>query len=206
MRFTRVPKFLVLALGLGLSLLTLGCGQESPMAPASPAATLDPAGRPGGGGSDGGGGGSKSFEVSYMQAQMDREHLMRQMALLGLQKQVDHPDLHAFCDTATTNAGQNIAKLQSYLSQWYGIQRSPALTGSGQRILADLTLLEGAAFEKSFLTQMIKQDDLSVREGQRCYARATHTMLILFGFNNQFERAQEAKYLRQWLCSWFGVC
>ena len=79
MRFTRVPKFLVLALGLGLSLLTLGCGQESPMTPASPTATFDPAGKPGGGGG-GGGGGSTSFEISYMQAQMDREHLMRQLA------------------------------------------------------------------------------------------------------------------------------
>ena len=202
MRFTRVPAFLILTFGLGLSLLTLGCGQESPMAPASPAATFDPAGRPGGGG----GGGSTSFEVSYMQAQMDREHLMRQMALLCLQKQVDHSDLHAFADTAADNAGQNIATLQSYLSQWYGIQRTPMLSGSGQRILSDLSLLEGAAFEKSFLTQMIKQDDLSVREGQRCYARASHTMLIYFGFNNQYARAQEAKYLRQWLCSWFGVC
>lgn len=205
MRFTRVPKFLVLALGLGLSLLTLGCGQESPMTPASPTATFDPAGKPGGGGG-GGGGGSTSFEISYMQAQMDREHLMRQLALLCLQKQVDHSDLHVFADTAATNAGQNVSKLQGYLSQWYGIQRTPALTGSGQRMLNDLSLLEGAAFEKSFLNQMIKLDDLSVREGQRCYARASHTMLIYFGFVNQYARAQEAKYLRQWLCSWFGVC
>ena len=201
MRFTRVSTYLLLAGGLGLTLLTLGCGQESPMAPASPTATFEPAGKP-----SSGVGASKNFEVTYMQVQMDREYLIRQMALLCLQKQVDHPDLHVFADTAATNAGQNVATLQGYLNEWYGIQRTPALSGSGQRTLSNLSELEGAAFEKAFLTQMIKFDDLSVREGQRCYGRASHTMLIYFGFLNQYARAAEATILRQWLCSWFGVC
>jgi uncharacterized protein (DUF305 family) len=189
---------LVLAAGLGLGVL--GCGQESPMSPVTPSTALAPEGKPTGGGS------TRSYDASYMKAAIDREEFIRQLALLALSKQLDHSDLATFSQNAASTAGQSIALLQGYLGSWYNVQHPAALSGSAQRTLNSLAALEGAAFEKAYLNQMVSQDQLRVREGQRCYSRATQTMLIYFGFNDQLTATQEIAQLKSWLCQWFSAC
>ena len=196
----RFPIFaLILAAGLGLGVL--GCGQESPMSPVTPSTTLEPEGKP-----SGGGGGTKSFDASYMTTTIDHEEFIRQLALLALSKQLDHSELTTFSQDAAGYAGHNISLLQGYLSSWYNVQHPASLSGSAQRTLSSLAALDGAAFEKAFLNQMVSEDQIRVRAGQRCYARATHTSLILFGFNVQYAATQEIAQLKSWLCQWFSAC
>jgi uncharacterized protein (DUF305 family) len=192
---------LVLAAGLGLGVLSLGCGQDSPMTPGTPGSTLTPQGKP-----TGGGGGTKSYDASYMQTTINHEEFIRQLALLAMSKQLDHTDLMTFAQNEANYAGQNIGTLQGYLSAWYNIQASPTLSGSATRTLSSLAALEGAAFEKAYLNQMVSEDQVRVRDGQRCYGRATHTSLILFGFNIQYAATQEIAQLKSWLCQWFAAC
>jgi uncharacterized protein (DUF305 family) len=200
MRFPTVSASLVLAAGLGFGLLSLGCGQGSPTAPMTPTTTLQPEGKPSGGGT------SASFEKSYMQSTIDREELIRQLALLAVGKQNLHPDLVTFSQTLAGDAGHNVSLLQGWLSLWYGMTHVAVLSGSSQRLLADLGALEGADFETAYMNKMISLDQVTVREGQRCYARASHTSLIEFGFELQYARTQQIAQLRSWLCSWFAAC
>jgi uncharacterized protein (DUF305 family) len=195
MRFTHV---LVLAAGLGLGLLSLGCGQDAPMTPVSPSTTLQPEAKPSGGGTSG------TYEISYMESTINHEELIRQCALIAMGKQLDHTDLATFAQNEEATAGQNIATLQSYLSAWYNIQFSPKAPSS--RTLDRLASLDGAAFEKAYLNQTVSEDQVRVRDGQRCYSRATHTMLILFGFNIQLDATHEIAQLKSWLCGWFSAC
>ena len=190
---------LVLAAGLGLGVLSLGCGQDSPMAPSTPGSTLTPEGRPTGGS-------TKSFDASYMTSTIDHEELIRQMAVLAMGKQGLHADLAAFAQNEANYAAENISILQSDLGAWYNVQHTPALSGSANRTLNNLSALDGAAFEKAYLNRMVSEDQARVRDGQRCYARATHTMLILFGFNVQYAASQEIAQLKSWLCQWFAAC
>ena len=195
----RSPIFaLFLAAGLGLGIL--GCGQESPTTPVTPSTSLQAEGKPSGGGS------TKSYDASYMVTTIDKEEFIRQLALLALSKQLDHSDLATFSQNAASNAAQNIALLQGYLSSWYSVQHPAVLSGSAQRTLNNLAALDGAAFEKAYLNQMVSADQIRVRNGQRCYARATHTMLILYGFNDQLAATQEIAQLKSWLCQWFSAC
>jgi len=195
MRFTHT---LVLAAGLGLGILSLGCGQESPTTPATPGTTLDPQGRPSGGGT------SNTYEVSYMESTINHEELIRQYALIAMGKQLDHSDLATFAQNEAGIASQNIATLQSYLSAWYNIQYSPKAPSS--RTLNSLASLEGAAFENAYLNKMVSEDQIRVRDGQRCYGRAKTTALILFGYNIQLDATHEIAQLKSWLCQWFSAC
>ena len=194
----RFIVLLVLALGLGLGVL--GCGQESSLTSPTPTATFQPEGKPTGGG------GTRSYDASYMTTTIDHEEFVRQLAVLAQGKQLDHSDLATFAQDAANNASQNIGLLQSYLGSWYNVQHPAVLSGSAQRALNNLSALEGAAFEKAFLNQMVTEDQVRVRNGQRCYARATHTMLILFGYNSQLDATHEIAQLKSWLCQWFSAC
>jgi len=196
MRFPIFALFLAAGLGLGI----LGCGQESPMSPVTPSTVFQPEGKPTGGGS------LRSFDASYITTTIDHEEFIRQLALLALSKQLDHSDLTTFSQNAASYAGQNISLLQSYLSSWYSVQHPAALNGSAQRKLNSLAALDGAAFERAFLNQMVSEDQIRVRDGQRCYGRATQTNLILFGFNVQYAATQEIAQLKSWLCQWFSAC
>ena len=195
MRFTHV---LVLAASLGLGILSSGCGQESPMTPATPGATLEPQGKPSGGGT------SNTYEVSYMESTINHEELIRQYALIAMGKQLDHADLATFAQNEANYAAQNIGTLQSYLSAWYNIQYSPKAPSA--RTLNNLASLDGAAFEQSYLKQMVSEDKVRVRDGQRCYTRAKTTALILFGYNIQLDATHEMVQLNSWLCQWFSAC
>ena len=196
----RITRYLVSIAGLGLAVLTLGCGQNSPTAPLAPGAAIQPEGKPTSGGTSG------TYEKSYMQTTINHEEFIRQLSVLAMGKQGLHAETTTFAQNAAAYAGQNVGLLQSYLSQWFGIQFSPSLSGSSQKTLNNFAAREGADFEKAFLNQMISDDQVRVRDGQRCYARATHTMLILFGYNVQLDATHEIAQLKSWLCQWYSAC
>ena len=125
------------------------------------------------------------------------------MAVLAQSKQV-RSEMATFAQNEANNAAGNIGILQGYLSSWFSIQYSPK--APSQRALTSLSALDGAAFEKAYLNQMVSEDQVRVRDGQRCYGRATHTSLILFGFNIQYAATQEITQLHSWLCQWFSAC
>lgn len=196
----RITPYLVSIAGLGLAIMTLGCGQNSPTAPLAPVATIQPEGKPTSGGTSG------TYEKSYMQTTINHEEFIRQLSVIAMGKQGLHAETTTFAQNAAAYAGQNIGLLQGYLSQWYGIQVSPSLSGSSQRTLTSFAAREGADFEKAYLNQMVSDDQIRVRDGQRCYGRATHTSLILFGFNIQYAATQEIAQLKSWLCQWYSAC
>ncbi len=169
------------------------------MAPVTPGTTLQPEARPTEGSRT-----ADSYEKSYMQSTINHEELIRQVALLALTKQLDHSELTTFSQNAAATASHNISVLQGYLSSWYGMSYSPK--APSQKLLNGLAKLEGADFEKAYLDQMVTEDQVRVRDGQRCYARAAHTMLILFGYNIQLDATHEIAQLKSWLCQWFSAC
>ena len=195
MRNRNVFLGLVLVTGVGVSLAACSDGPAT-----APAASLAPAAKPTAAG------GAASYEMHYLENAINQEEMILQMAQICGAKPGLHPELAAFCQNVTGNASQAIAIMQGYLGDWYGVQNTPSLKSPDQHLLANLQSLEGADFETAYLNAMIQKDQVAVREGQRCYARATHTLLIAFCFNMQYAETQEITQMRQWLCAWYGAC
>src|SRR5690349_8269457 len=84
----------LLAVSLGLAVLSLGCGQESPTVPTAPGTTLAPEGKPSGGSK------LSSYDTSYMTSTIDHEEFIRQMAVLAQSKQLGHAELMTLAQNA----------------------------------------------------------------------------------------------------------
>ena len=70
--------------------------------------------------------GVPKFEVPYMEYAIDHPAMGVQMAKLCLQKAV-HQELKDLCDMNRQNQMREIAELQAWLQEWYGIPYEPQM-------------------------------------------------------------------------------
>jgi uncharacterized protein (DUF305 family) len=195
--------FLFVFAVLALAAFCLGCSDQvsaPEMRLASPRDPLRTAAKP----VDSGG--AANFEKRNLANGIDTEELILEMAQMCMTKQGLHPELMTFCQETATQAAPDQSLMQSWLSTWYGIDHSPTLSGSDQGLLSNLSTLEGAEFETTYLETMVKQYTTAVRVEQHCYARATTTALIDFCFNMQLAQSHDIDQMNSWLCNWYGVC
>ena len=182
---------------VALAGMSWGCTDRQATAPEM---YLAPAAKP----SDAGG--AANFEKRSLANAIDVEELVLEMAQICMAKQGLHPELMSFCQETATQAASDQSLMLSWLSSWYQITHTPSLSGSDQRVLDNLSALEGADFETLYLETMIKLYTTAVRTEQHCYARATTTALIDFCFNMQLAQTQDMNQMKSWLCNWHGEC
>ena len=181
---------------LALAACFLGCTDQV----TAPETSLVPAAKPVNSG------GAGNFEKRYLAGAIDAEELILEMANICMTKEGLHPDLMTFCQETAAQAAHDLSLMQLWLSTWYGIDHSPSLSGSDQRVLSNLGALEGADFETAYLQTMVKEYTTSIRIEQHCYARASTVALIDFCFNMQLAQSQDVNQMNSWLCNWYGVC
>jgi uncharacterized protein (DUF305 family) len=179
---------------LALAALSSGCTDQA----TAPEARFAPAAKPV---TSGG-----TFERHYLANAIDAAELTLEMAQVCMAKANLHPELMAFCQETATQASHDVTLLQSWLSTWYGVDHSPSLSSSDQRLLNTLSSLEGADFETAYLQALVKDYTTAVRIEQHCYARASTTALIEFCFNMQLAQSHDLDQMNSWLCNWYGVC
>ena len=145
------------------------------------------------------------FEINFL-AQMINHHGMAvAMADLCGGRAV-HQDLVTFCEQMAAAQGAEIAQMQTWLEQWFGLQHQPMMDDSGMQQLAMLGATTGEEFEVMFLRMMIAHHDGAIKSALPCTQRAVHEELAELCADMHDMQMQEITQMRGWLCNWYDLC
>ena len=145
------------------------------------------------------------FEITFMEGMIDHHFMAVQMANICLQKAV-HEELRTLCQNIANTQSQEIATMQSWLQDWYGISYQPQMKTGDMRVLEKLSSLSGAEFEIEFMQMMIEHHLAAIREASKCVERAYHEALRDLCEGIIVTQAAEIEQMRTWLCQWYGIC
>jgi uncharacterized protein (DUF305 family) len=144
------------------------------------------------------------FEVKFMKDMIDHHAMAVMMAELCQEKAV-HEELRALCGQIEQTQTEEIAQMQTWLREWYGITYEPEMTPGMERQLEKLAALDGAAFEIAFMEEMIKHHEAAVRGGGQCIERAYHPELVQLCQNIVQTQTEEIQTMQTWLSQWYGI-
>lgn len=146
-----------------------------------------------------------SFEIRFMTDMIDHHMMAVMMAEQCVDKMV-HPELQQMCTEIIAAQSAEIAELQAWLLDWYGITHEPEMTPGAERQMDRLAALDGAEFEIAFMQEMIRHHLSAVREGGMCLAKAYHPELIDLCEGILASQTAEVAQMEQWLCDWYDLC
>ena len=189
----RTPSALVLALALGV-----GACADSPTAPASAAdqAALGTAAPRRS---------TAKFEIDYMTFSIDHHTAGIEMAELCIDR-AEHAVLIALCEQSLVSQREEIATLQEWLRDWYGISYEGTVPQSAREDLRRLAQLDGEEFEDDFLTEFSKHHLRIIKESDKAVRRAYHSELRDMARMIIAAQSQGVIMMQNWDCQWYDDC
>lgn len=146
------------------------------------------------------------YEVQFMENMIDHHSMALEMARICLTNAV-HPELRTMCEQVIAAQQEEISMLQSWLGDWYGVDRyQPTMTAGEMKQMEQLRALSGAEFEITFMRQLIQHHQQAIRMAATCTKRASHPDLVDMCEEIIEAQAAEITQLRAWLCEWYGLC
>jgi uncharacterized protein (DUF305 family) len=146
-----------------------------------------------------------SFEVNYMQEMIDHHAMAVQMSTTCQTKAV-HEELDALCGEMKQAQLEEIATLQAWLENWYGIAYESDISNRDMRRMERMAALSGAAYEIEFMQSMIGHHAVAIGNSTECLQQAAHAPLLEMCENIIVTQAMEIRQMRTWLCDWYGIC
>jgi len=147
---------------------------------------------------------AQRYEVRFMTEMIDHHAMAVMMADLCLERAV-HPQLIQKCHEIRETQLDEIATMQEWLEDWYGIEHEPEMTPGGENQMEKLAALTGADFEIEFLKGMIRHHWIAVVKSRECQSQAYHTELIQMCEDIESAQSAEIELMGSWLESWYGV-
>jgi uncharacterized protein (DUF305 family) len=147
----------------------------------------------------------QNFEVRFLTEMIDHHAMAVMMADLCLERAV-HPELHAMCEQIREAQMEEIVTMQTWLSDWYGLQHDPQMTPGQQKQMEKLASLSGADFEIEFMKTMIRHHWKAVVRARQCQDKAYHPELIDLCEQIVSTQLAEINQMGDWLCEWYRIC
>ena len=140
-----------------------------------------------------------------MSGMIDHHAMAVMMADLCLERAV-HPELIQLCHQIRETQLEEIATMQTWLEDWYGVEHQPEMTAGMRKQMQKLAALSGAEFEIEFMKMMIRHHATAVVRAQQCQEKAYHAELIQLCENIEAAQMAEIELMTTWLCQWYGIC
>ena len=145
------------------------------------------------------------YEVRFMTAMIDHHAMAVMMAQMCIDKAI-HPELVDMCNEIIAAQTQEIATMQTWLLQWYGVSYQAQTTQGMQQHMERMADLSAEEFEIAFMKSMIRHHWKAVVRASGCIDRAYHEALVTMCADIVEAQVAEITQLRTWLCDWYGVC
>lgn len=142
------------------------------------------------------------FEVDFLTGMIDHHHMAVMMAEMCVEKAV-HDQLAATCESIVATQSAEIATMQQWLEDWYGISHEPDMTG--MQSMHRFHDLDGEEFEVAFLRSMIRHHRGAIREAERCLANAEHDELLTLCSDIRDAQLAEIAQMQDWLQEWYDL-
>lgn len=145
------------------------------------------------------------YETRFMTQMVDHHGMAVQMAQLCTRKAV-HEDLVDLCQEIISAQRTEIAQMQRWLQDWYGVRHAPQMSAADMRQMQRLERLSAADFEVAFLQMMTRHHRLAIVRAQGCLDRARHEALRDMCQDIITAQRAEIRQMQRWLCDWYGRC
>jgi uncharacterized protein (DUF305 family) len=146
-----------------------------------------------------------NYEVRFLTGMIDHHSMAVMMSMLCEERAV-HAELLALCADIKAAQTEEIALMQGWLLDWYGIAYEPEMKPGQMKRMERLAELNGEEFEIEFMEMMIRHHAQAVREGNHCIQRAYHSELIALCESIVETQLAEIDLMEMWLCGWYGDC
>lgn len=144
------------------------------------------------------------YEPEFLRMMIDHHAMAVEMAELCPSRAV-HTELIAMCAGVIATQQEEISKMKSWLSDWYGIAYKPQMTPHDMRDVENMAAMSGEEFEKDFLLSMTPHHMVAIEDAGECLARAYHFRLIDECKAIVTSQASEVAKMRRWLANWYGI-
>lgn len=145
------------------------------------------------------------YEMGFLRMMIDHHGMAAQMAKL-CPSRATHQELLQLCSSIVSSQQAEITQMQSWLSSWYQMQKSPEMVEHDQVDMDHLSSLTGAAFETAFMEQMTPHHVVAIQNAAECQVRAAHPELVGMCSQIVTDQASEIQKMRTWLCAWSSIC
>ena len=147
----------------------------------------------------------RNYEIKFMQDMIDHHMMAIMTSELCLQKAV-HEELRTLCGEIIAAQRAEIAQMQGWLQEWYGIAYEPEMKPGAMQQMEKMAALSPTEFEIAFMEMMIKHHAKAVKEGEHCLDKAYHAELKALCQNIVETQTEEIALMQSWLCAWYGIC
>jgi uncharacterized protein (DUF305 family) len=127
------------------------------------------------------------------------------MSSMCLDKAI-HSELEATCADIITAQEQEIATMQDWLADWYGVSYEPEMTTGDMMAMQRLHRLEGEDFEIAFMKSMTRHHWKAVTQAEKCADTAYHDALVAMCEDIITVQLAEIEQMQTWLCEWYDRC
>jgi uncharacterized protein (DUF305 family) len=149
---------------------------------------------------------AREYEVRFMHEMIDHHMMAVHMGMICLDKAV-HQELRATCQDIVTTQQEEIATMQHWLAEWYGVTHQHHDMPPGHHVrMENLSMLSNAEFEIAFMQEMIKHHKMAVVKASQCVNRAYHEELQDMCAEIVSAQMAEIEQMQDWLCLWYGIC
>lgn len=145
------------------------------------------------------------FEIRYMKFSIDHHAQGITLAKLCLQKAQYDPLKDNVCAPSIPSQERQIAQLEKYLKEWYGITYTPKKVIPPQ--YNHLRELSGARFDIEFMEVFSEHHLKIISKSTDCLARAYHEQLRTnICVPIIMEQSKSVNLMRTYLCERYDVC
>lgn len=149
------------------------------------------------------------YEIQFMREMIAHHHMAVMTSQLCVEREDIRPELRQLCREIIVAQQREIAAMQSWLRQWYGVDYQPHEDMDHEemsRMLAEMRAMSAAEFERFFLEDMIVHHAGALQPARQCQGKAFHDELASLCRDIVRVQVAEIELMRQWLCDWFGEC
>jgi len=147
----------------------------------------------------------RQFEIRFMTDMIDHHAMAVMMSELCLERAIN-PELLELCHQIREMQLEEIATLQTWLEEWYGIHHEPEMTPGAENHMAKMAELSAEEFEVEFMKSMIRHHWMAVVRAGQCQDMAYHAELIQLCHHMEAAQLAEIELMGSWLCAWYDVC
>lgn len=145
------------------------------------------------------------LEINYMEFTIDHHAMGIQMGTMCVEKAI-HAELRELCQRNVEAQSRELAMLQQWLQQWYGIAYEPDLTQGDEQMMEKLAALSGAEFEIEFMETFSRHHHQVIQRSQPIVRQAVHPELRDLAAQIIAAQTRDIELMLTWLCDWYDIC
>lgn len=143
-------------------------------------------------------------EIRLLRDLIDGHNFAVQMAQVCVDKDI-RQELKSMCEQVITAQQQQIQTMQSWLSDWYGIDYTPTPNNFSRNVLGKLEGLNGSDFEIAFMENLTSHHWGAIEFGGEIIDRAYHQEFVKLATDVITEQVGEINQLRTMLKEVYGI-